>query len=287
MPRETNDFKISAIIPTHNRAAWLDKALQSIFSQTRPALEIIVVDDGSTDGTAGLVAEYSGVQYFKQENRGVSAARNFGVSKSRGNWLAFLDSDDHWAPQKLERQVAFLQANAKLQAVYTNEIWIRNGKRVNQKKKHGKYGGRIYLECLPLCIISPSSILLSKKLWNEIGGFDEALLAAEDYDLWLRISAEHEIGFLDEPLIYKYGGHEDQLSSQWGIDEYRVSALEKMLDRNLPADYRLATLEWVVRRCGILAIGFEKNHKNLEAKKYRDKQKFWQAALLKESDSLA
>ncbi len=271
-----NDATVSVIIPTYNREQWLPHAIESVLQQTRPAQELIVVDDGSTDATADVVRRYPDVIYVRRERKGPSVARNTGVEICTGEWIAFLDSDDRWLPKKLQRQLEFLQESPDYQAVYTNERWIRNGVFVNQGKRHQKYGGEIYLNCLPLCIISPSSILMRKSLFQELGGFDPELPACEDYDLWLRLSARHPIGFIDEPLIEKYGGHEDQLSRQWGLDAYRVTALEKMLQQqDLRLDYRLATIAELVRRCEILEIGFMKNGKEQEAKLYHEKARFW------------
>ncbi len=267
---------VSVIIPTYNRAAWLPHAIDSVLQQERPPDELIIVDDGSEDETPEIVRRYADVIYVQQEQKGPSAARNTGVEIASGEWVAFLDSDDRWLPKKLLRQLDFLHQNPDFRAVYTNERWIRNGTFVNQGKRHKKYGGEIYLHCLPLCIISPSSILMHKPLFQELGGFDPDLPACEDYDLWLRLSAHHPVGFIDEALIEKYGGHEDQLSRQWGLDVYRVAALEKMLlQQDLRLDYRLATIAELVRRCEILEIGFMKNGKTQEAASYREKARFW------------
>ena len=189
-----------------------------------------MVDDGSTDETAEMVsASFATVRYVPQENRGVSAARNHGLKQARGDWIAFLDSDDEWLDHKLTDQFQMLEQTG-LKVCHTEEIWIRNGKRVNQMNKHRKYGGWIYQQCLPLCAMSPSSIVIHHSVFKEVGNFDETLPACEDYDLWLRIAARFEVAYVDHPCIYKYGGHEDQLSRKhWGMDRFRVIALEKCL----------------------------------------------------------
>ncbi len=276
----TRAFHISVVIPTYNRRHWLPETIQSVLQQTFSPHEVIVVDDGSTDGTGEwLQKTFPQVRYLWQQQSGPSAARNQGARLATGNWLAFLDSDDRWLPAKLERQVAFLQEHPEFQAVHTNEIWIRNGRRVNPKKRHQKFGGWIYPQCLPLCIISPSSILLSRELWEWSGGFDESLPACEDYDLWLRIAAEHPIGYLDEPLIVKYGGHADQLSRQWGLDRYRVRALEKMLQcPQLRPDWREATRQMLLQKCRILIQGFEKHRRFEDAEQFRIILNRWQTA---------
>lgn len=261
-------MKISVIIPTWNRAHTLARALDSVRQQTRPAAEILVIDDGSTDNTAALMAEYPDVVYLRQPNAGVSHARNTGIAAARNDWLALLDSDDEWHPQKLERQVRALQPQPDYRLCHTDEIWVRNGKRVNPMNKHAKRGGWIFQHCLPLCAISPSSVLLHRGLFDDTGPFDETLPACEDYDLWLRITAKYPVLYLDEPLITKYGGHADQLSRQhWGMDRFRIDALEKIIHHGeLNPANRRAALEMLDQKLNILLAGARKrgNHEILQ-----------------------
>lgn len=252
-------YFVSLIIPTHNRAHTLPRALDSVLAQTRPADEIIVVDDGSTDGTAELIhTHYPQVRYVRQPNRGVSAARNAGIRAATGDWIALLDSDDAWQPRKLERQLATLPPDARL--AHCDEIWIRNGVRVNPMRKHAKAGGRIYRHCLPLCAISPSAVLIHGEVFEHIGLFDESLPACEDYDLWLRVTARWPVHYLDEELVIKYGGHADQLSRRHpAMDRFRVRALEKMqTDDALNEADRRATLATLVDKLAILEQGARK-----------------------------
>lgn len=259
-------MQVSVIIPTYNRAHTLKRALDSVRQQTLPADEIIVVDDGSTDNTAALLqTEYPNVVYLPQANAGVSRARNTGIAAARNDWLALLDSDDAWQPQKLERQVEAFQAQNEYRLCHTDEIWIRSGKRVNQMNKHAKRGGWIFQHCLPLCAISPSSVLIHRNLLDDVGLFDETLPACEDYDLWLRIAAKHPVLYLNEPLITKYGGHDDQLSRRhWGMDRFRIQALEKIINHGeLNADDRRAALAILEQKLNILLTGARK-HGNKE-----------------------
>ena len=259
---------ISAIIPTFNRAGFLREAIDSVLGQTEREVELLIVDDGSTDATSGLCAEYgSALRYFFQYRGGVSAARNLGMQHARGSFIAFLDSDDLWTPRKLARQAQWLAANPGIPLCHTNEIWIRHGRRVNQKNIHRKAGGWIYPLCLPRCIISPSSVLMRRELFESVGNFDEALPICEDYDLWLRVAARFEAGFLDEPLIIKRGGHADQLShSEWGIDRYRVYALVKILAGTpLSEEWRQQTVATLKIKCDILAHGYRKRGNIMEA----------------------
>ena len=273
-------FAVSVILPTYNRKQWLLHALDSVAKQTLPPAEIIIIDDGSDDGTEALVRQqFPGVVYHWQSQQGPAAARNRGVQLASAAWLAFLDSDDRWLPSKLEKQRDFLAAHPEYECVYTDEIWIRNGRRVNQGKRHRKCGGHIYLQCLPLCIISPSSVLLSRRLWDAVGGFDPDLPACEDYDLWLRLAARFAIGYLDEPQIVKYGGHADQLSRQWGLDRYRVLALQKMLQSgDLSGVWLEQTRQHLLQRCEILVAGFVKHGRQAEAARFAEIARAWKHA---------
>ena len=253
-------MRVSVVIPTYNRADFVREAITSVLQQDYPDIELIVVDDGSRDGTAAVVSEFApAVQYLWQENRGVSAARNRGVAASTGDLIAFLDSDDLWLPNKVSAQVAYFEAQAEAQACHTDEIWIRRGVRVNERHIHRKQGGWQFLASLPRCLISPSAVMMRRTLWDRLGGFDESLPACEDYDLWLRLTAVVPVGFLPERLVIKRGGHADQLSRRTPVlDRYRIKALEKALAAPLPAEHRRAVLEQLVARCRIVAQGAKK-----------------------------
>jgi glycosyltransferase involved in cell wall biosynthesis len=268
-------MEISVIIPTFNRAHTLSRTVGSVLAQTRPADEILIVDDGSDDRTRELVkSDYPQCRYLFQTNQGVSSARNLGIQQAQGEWIALLDSDDAWLPDKLQRQMAALQAAPGIRLCHTEEIWIRNGARVNAMKKHRKRGGRIFRHCLPLCVISPSSALLHRSLLQEVGLFDTDLPACEDYDLWLRICAREPVLFLDRPLLVKYGGHADQLSRKhWGMDRFRIQALEKIIGSGrLDDEDRNAAIEMLLEKSEILALGAEKRGKLSRADFYRQLQ---------------
>ena len=263
---------ISVVIPTFNRGSIVFRAIDSVLRQTLLPSEIIVVDDGSTDNTENLIAaKYPTVSYLKTENKGVSAARNLGIEEAKSEWIAFLDSDDEWLSEKLERQVAYLSNEQDYKIVHCDEIWIRNGIRVNPKVKHKKYGGYIFEKCLPLCVISPSAAIIHRDLFDELGCFDETLPACEDYDLWLRICATYPVLYIDELLLKKFGGHDDQLSKKfWGMDRFRVAALDKILQcGNLSESQRQNATDILVNKCSVLIGGSEKRENIEIAKKYQ------------------
>jgi glycosyltransferase involved in cell wall biosynthesis len=230
---------VSVIIPTHNRPKFIKEAIASVKAQTYRNFEIIVIDDVL--------------------GKGPSWARNRGAEKANGKYLAFLDSDDLWDKRKLEKQIDYLKKNRKFKACYTNEKWIRSGKHLNQLKKHRKFHGDIFEKCLPLCIISASSILMTRELFNSLGGFDESLPVCEDYDLWLRLSLRHPIAFIDQKLIIKRGGHADQLSKKyWGMDRFRIKALEKLFAEKLSNEEQQLVLGELGNKYKILLNGFWK-----------------------------
>jgi glycosyltransferase involved in cell wall biosynthesis len=251
---------VSAIIPTFNRAAWIGEAIDSVLAQDYPHIELIVVDDGSTDTTPQVVQRYqTAVTFIRQPQRGVSAARNQGVAASQGALIAFLDSDDLWLNDKIAMQVALFQQHPELQACYTDEIWIRRGVRVNPKQIHRKFSGWIFHHSLPRCTISPSSIMLRRSQWNRLGGFDERLPACEDYDLWLRLTSSTPVHLIRKQLIVKRGGHPDQLSHSVPLlDIYRIRALENILGASLTLAQQQAVLEHLVQKSRIVAQGAHK-----------------------------
>ena len=253
---------ISVIIPSYNRARLLPRCLASVIGQNYAPAEIIIVDDGSTDTTKKLVSRcHPEIKLISQKNQGVSAARNAGIRAAKGDWLAFLDSDDTWFPDKLERQVRKIENSSGECVVHTNELWVRDGVRVNQMRKHRKYGGSIFRHCLPLCVISPSSVMIHRRVFEQVGLFDEAMPVCEDYDLWLRICARMPVLFIDKPLITKYGGHEDQLSNKyWGMDRYRIRAIDKILNEaELEPSDRQAAITALVGKTRIYLNGAKKH----------------------------
>jgi len=250
----------------------LRDAVDSVLSQSWRDFELIVVDDGSTDGTRRLLESYGGKLKIHGGGRhGVAAARNLGARKAAGRWLAFLDSDDLWLPEKLELQLAALHDNPRYRFCHTDELWVRKGRRVNPMDKHAKRGGRIFEWCLPMCRISPSSAVIDSRLFADLGGFDCRYRVCEDYEFWLRLTSAEPVLYLDKPLLVKRGGHDDQLSaSHWGFDRWRVRALRKTLDTcTLTAGQRRAALEELLRKAAILESGYAKHGKRLHVLRYK------------------
>ncbi|MGB8952985.1 MAG: glycosyltransferase [Candidatus Aminicenantales bacterium] len=268
---------ITVIIPTFNRAYFLGEAIQSVLDQDyfrekkhRDSFELLVIDDGSEDGTEELVAALKAdVSYHYQDHKGVSAARNLGIRLARGEFIAFLDSDDLWKKEKLRTQMAFMHAFPWARVCCTEEIWIRRGKYHNPGKKHRKHSGWIFDKVLPLCLLSLSSSLFRKEIFDEIGVFDEDLPVCEDYDFSLRLAHKYPIYFLEKRLIVKRGGHPDQLSLKyWGMDRFRIKALERALSLDLTPEQEKRVRSEIVKKSRILANGFLKRRRKEEAERY-------------------
>ena len=251
--------KISVIIPTFNRAQKVIRAVDSVLKQSWQDFEIIVIDDGSTDNTNKVLSEYgSSIAYIRQPvNRGVSSARNIGIKSSMAPWIAFLDSDDYWLSEKLHTQMNFIKLNPLVVACQTQEIWMKNGMQVNPKRKHKKPSGNIFKQSLRLCLVSPSCVMLKRSLIEEVGCFDENFPAAEDFDLWLRISCRYPIFLINKWLVVKEGGHDDQLSRKiTGIDRYRVWAIAKTIKSGrLSSDQIDQAIEELSAKCKIYGKG--------------------------------
>ncbi|SHF68048.1 Glycosyl transferase family 2 [Desulfacinum infernum DSM 9756] len=260
---------VSVIIPTHNRARMVREAVESVLAQKDARFELIVVDDGSTDETPEALGPHRDrLRFIRQENRGVSAARNRGIQVARGEWIAFLDSDDLWLPGKLRAQLSFFEEHPDLLICQTEEVWIRNGRRWNPKKYHAKPSGYCFGRLLERCLVSPSAVMIHRRVLNEVGLFDETLPACEDYDLWLRIGCRRPIGLVPEPLVIKRGGHPDQLSATVpALDRYRIRAIAKILEtEDLTAELRVQAVAALQAKARIYAQGCLKRGRSEEAR---------------------
>ncbi|MFT5657535.1 MAG: glycosyltransferase involved in cell wall biosynthesis [Gammaproteobacteria bacterium] len=256
-------MQISVVIPSYNRLDSLKRAIQSVLAQDSAVDEVIIVDDGSTDDTALYVSQhFPQLRLVSQANRGVSAARNAGIKLAQYDWIALLDSDDSWHPDKLSNIRKAQAQHPAIELFHSDEIWIRDGVRVNAMNKHKKTGGHIFMRCLPLCVISPSAVVLKRSLIASVGYFDESLPACEDYDLWLKICHQHPVHFIDQPLITKYGGHADQLSTQyWGMDRFRIRALWHIIQQgNLSDAQQLGANTMMQKKLRVLLNGARKHN---------------------------
>lgn len=255
-----NFLPVTVIIPTYNRRNMLERAIDSVFRQSWPCAELVVVDDGSVDGTAemlaGLSAKEPRLRLLTTAHQGPSAARNAGIAAATEKYIAFLDSDDHWQKRKLEKQYAALNKSDFLIS-HTRERWLRLGKHLNQKKIHIPRHGDIFDHCLQICAVGMSTLMVRRDLFTEVGLFDEDLLCCEDYDMWLRMALHHPFLLVDEALTIKEGGREDQVSFQYrvGMDALRIKSLRKLLAGTMePARRRLALAE-LIRKITIYAGG--------------------------------
>lgn len=262
--------KVSVIITTFNRRDFLQDAFRSVAAQDYRDREIIIVDDGSTDRTCEDASQLP-ARYIWKENGGISSARNAGLDAAQGEYIAFLDVDDLWKKRKLSIQTQAMEESGMLLS-YTDEIWLRNGKRLNQKLRHRKYSGMIFEYCLPLCIISPSSALIHRSVFDDVGTFDESLPVCEDYDMWLRITSRYPVLFIEKPLIIKQGGHTDQLSRAYdGMDRFRIASMARILDsERLDPDLSAKAVGELAKKCRVYAGGALKRGKKDEADHYFD-----------------
>ena len=261
---------VSVILPTYNRAWALKTAIDSVLFQNYPNIELIVIDDGSRDNTRKLLKDYKNqIRVLTQENAGVSAARNRGIEKSRGEFIALLDSDDSWDKRKISCQMDFFMANPEALICQTQEVWIRNHKRVNPKIKHKKPSGMIFEQSLNLCLVSPSAVMMKREIFDLKGYFNEKFLVCEDYDLWLRISSTIPVFLIDKPYTIKNGGHKDQLSNLHSQDKFRIRSLKNLLDsKALTEDQSLKATKVFKKKCDIYGNGCIKRGRQEEGEYY-------------------
>jgi glycosyltransferase involved in cell wall biosynthesis len=261
---------VTVVIPTFNRGWVIQKAVDSVLAQDYGNIQLIVVNDGSTDNTGSILSHYGErITVINQPNMGVSAARNTGIKNAGGAFVAFLDSDDSWLPSKLSAQITFFNENPDADICQCEEIWIRKGKRVNPRFKHKKPSGMIFEQSLHLCLVSPSAVIIKKSLFQEKGLFDETLPACEDYDLWLRISCTKPVYLTANADVVKTGGHDDQLSSMPGLDKFRIQSIKNLLESNvLDSVQYQAALAVMQTKCQIYSDGCLKRGKIEEARYY-------------------
>lgn len=265
---------VSVVLPTYDRAAFLREAVETVLNQTYSNIELIIVDDGSTEDQEKFLRGWTHSYRLIRQNKngGVSSARNRGIMEAKGDYIAFLDSDDLWDKRKIRKQVEQMESLPDIFIGHTDEIWIRGGIRVNPMKKHEKLGGSIFLNCLRICLISPSSVIVRRELFDKVGLFDEFLPACEDYDFWLRVTKDYLVDFVKEKLITKRGGHSDQLSHKyWGMDRFRIRSIGNLLrNGSLSPEQKRDALTVFRKKCMILSDGSRKRGHEERARKYTE-----------------
>lgn len=197
--------EVSTIIPAYNCEDYIKETVESVLAQTYKDIEIIVVDDGSTDRTGEILKDFgSKVEYIRQsKNTGPSAARNKGIERARGKYIAFLDHDDVWTPNKIEEQIKLLESNKDLALAYSNCYNVNQsdlaiGTLFDIARPHR---GFVFENLLLDNFIPTSSVVVRKEILNEVGGFNERFLISQDFDLYLRIAQRYEIDFVNFPLL--------------------------------------------------------------------------------------
>jgi glycosyltransferase involved in cell wall biosynthesis len=205
---------ISVIIPTYNCEKYISEAIGSVLLQTCTDYEIIVIDDGSTDKTRDIVKnKFPEVRYFYISNQGVSRARNYGIRRALGEYIAFLDADDLWLPEKLEKQLKLFQSDQELALIFTEErIFDTNGfmdGKISKKKRLMK--GDVVKNIFLFSNVTTSTVMVKRHVFQETGYFEENLKAAEDDNMWMRIALKFRIHLLDEVLVH-YRWTENSLS---------------------------------------------------------------------------
>lgn len=269
---------VSVIVPTCNRREMLVRALRSVSRQTQRCEEIVVIDDASTDGSREYIEACFNlgaspvIRWFHlPSNQGPAAARNFGIRQSRCELVAFLDSDDHWEPQKLQHQAEAMECFPQYLISHTREKWLRRGQHRKQKSRQIPRHGEIFSHCLELCVVGMSTVMVRREIFASIGLFDEGMRCCEDYDFWLRVSSRYPFLLVDEELTIKEGGREDQLSHQQrvGMDRLRIGSLTRLVQSGvLTAEQREQALQRLRQKCEIYGKGCCKHGREQEGRRY-------------------
>jgi glycosyltransferase involved in cell wall biosynthesis len=255
---------VSTIIPTYNRIEDVTLAVRSARAQSHAAQEIVVIDDGSTDGTAERLRSEHGeaIRIFRTERLGVSGARNHGMAAARGEYIAFLDSDDDWTADKLEKQVAYLEARPDYGMVLTDVVQMDRDRReydVLKRRRAIPEDGDVLRHVLRQPTLAPSSALLRRRVYEEVGGFDSALPTAEDIDFHLRVALRFKIGVIAEPLTRAMRGHDGLSALVRTYTDYLYVMERYLLDHRheiAAADRRAALHEASLRNMrGLLIMG--------------------------------
>ena len=269
-----NYFMVTAVITTHNRKELLGRAIQSVLSQTYKDIELVVVSDGSTDGTDEMMKQYEGddrIKYISYyPGKGGNFARNTGIKAAKGEYVAFLDDDDEWLPTKIEKQLKIMESDPEIGLVYTgtHNIYVDLGITYDSKPvQHGDLSKDILLFNI---VGSTTTVMVRKSVLNTSGLFDESLGAMQDYDLWVRVCQVAKVGVVTEPLVNYYNyNNSGQISVN--VKKYE-SAYDKVNQKyELILKDNLSTKEWQHKLAGqkrTLAIKALRNGNGKEARFY-------------------
>ena len=260
------------IIPAYNRQEFIQKAVESVLNQTFKDFELIIIDDGSTDDTKKIIQSFKDkrIRYYYHFNRGPAVARNKGIKKSSASYIAFLDSDDAWAPEKLAIQMKAMKEHPEYLISHTEEEWYKGKRRIKHLNIHKKKQDNIFKRSLQLCSISMSTVIIKKELTVRIGLFDPDLEVCEDYDYWLRVTAQYPVLLIDQALTIKQGGHYDQQSQKYyGLDKFRIYAIEKLIkSKSLDTEQLIPTYKEFHKKCRIYGHSCIKYGKNTEGENH-------------------
>lgn len=259
---------VDVVIPAFGRPALLNEAIASVLAQTHGDLILYVVDDGSPEPVAAQINIADARLRFlrREKNRGSGPARNDGVAAGTSPFIAFLDSDDLWQPDKLAQQLQYFATHPECQWLHTNEIWRRGDQDVKQRSEHRKQGGQFLVRAFERCLIATSAVMLRRGFFEKHGGFAPPFRICQDYELWLRLLADAPVGFLEAALAIKRTGDWVQASATHEIDRFRVLALHRFY-RQIRRDTALQSyveplLVEAGRKSRMLATGAAK-HGNL------------------------
>ena len=221
---------VSVIIPTYNRAHLVGRAIRSVLNQTYQDFEIIVVDDGSTDNTEEVVKSFNDprIRYIRHEkNRGGSAARNTGIRAARGEYIAFLDSDDEWLPEKLAKQLPVFEKDSTCGAVYTDLLYMLPDGSVKLCQNYRPEGWILKKLLSSNVVGTTSSVIVRRECFEKIGLFDESLPSCQDWDMWIRIAKRYSFRKIPEPLT-KYRVHQNRITTDFrAVWQGHLAIMEK------------------------------------------------------------
>jgi glycosyltransferase involved in cell wall biosynthesis len=251
------EVKVSVVIPTYNCVQFVTEAIDSVLNQTFKDFEILVVDDGSKDETREVLTEKYGtsIQYLYKENGGVSSARNFGIEKAKGKYIAFLDADDVWMPEKLEKQASALEGNPEIKACYSSFFLCDeklNPGKINLSER--KANALTDLLLIGNVVATPSTVIAEKGLFQQVGGFDHELSQCADWEMWIRLATKTEFIYINEPLL-RYRQHDSNMSKNAALlEKDSVLLIEKGFALpNLPIDLKEKKNEALARIYMVLA----------------------------------